>query len=246
MSETSSDGSPRPVLPRGTAAEHGPRQTASRIPPSKARRLDRLARHAHAFHRLAHHPLCDAYSTELIRLGRRTRICRGCTLVALGFVCGTLMALLVGVAALLAIATLFAFALFAGARRPPYVKLFTRFGPAALVPALVILGFAASSLSGVALALAAVGSGFVAVALYRRRGPDRSPCLACPERALPGICSGLRPMVRRERAFARLAGRILATVSPRPALPRGQPGEIRCASRQAGESLGRAPVRREQ
>src|SRR5690349_17198358 len=59
-----------------------------------ARAVDRLAYRAHAFHRFAHHPLCGRYQTELIRLGRRTRICRGCALAALGGLCGVVAGLL--------------------------------------------------------------------------------------------------------------------------------------------------------
>ncbi len=39
----------------------------SRIPPAVARRVDRLALRAHAFHRWAHHPLCAWYAAEVIR-----------------------------------------------------------------------------------------------------------------------------------------------------------------------------------
>src|SRR5579859_1379561 len=58
------------------------------IPVSLARRIDRLAWFAHAFHRFAHHPLCDRYQEELIPLGRRTRVCRGCSLALLGVLVG--------------------------------------------------------------------------------------------------------------------------------------------------------------
>ncbi|MGC4001002.1 MAG: hypothetical protein QM767_27495 [Anaeromyxobacter sp.] len=60
----------------------------SRLPRPLARRLDRLARRAHAFHRWAHHPLCDRYAGEVFRAGRRTRLCRGCTLAATGGAAG--------------------------------------------------------------------------------------------------------------------------------------------------------------
>ena len=40
-------------------------------------------------------------------------------------------------------------------------------------------------------------------ALYRRRGPDRTPCTVCPERLL-SPCSGFLPIVRRSnRAISR-------------------------------------------
>src|SRR3954452_7135005 len=50
------------------------------VPRPLARKLDRLARRAHRFHRFAHHPLCVEYAPEVIRLGRRMRVCRGCAL----------------------------------------------------------------------------------------------------------------------------------------------------------------------
>jgi hypothetical protein len=59
-------------------------------------------------------------------------------------------------------------------------------------------------------AFLAVGAAALALARYRRRGPDRSACLACPERALPVTCSGLRPIARREAAFRRAAARLLS------------------------------------
>ncbi|MFL5271282.1 MAG: hypothetical protein ACJ79E_04370, partial [Anaeromyxobacteraceae bacterium] len=58
------------------------------ISPALARRLDRLARQAHRFHRFAHHPLCDAYAGEVLRVPRRTVVCRGCALAAAGVVAG--------------------------------------------------------------------------------------------------------------------------------------------------------------
>ncbi len=67
---------------------------AAHVPPELARRIDGLARAAHRFHRYAHHPLCAAYAGEVFRLGRRTRLCRGCTLVAIGAIAGALAAAL--------------------------------------------------------------------------------------------------------------------------------------------------------
>ena len=52
------------------------------------RRIDRLSSSAHRFHRFAHHPLCAEYASELIPLGRRVRICRGCTFALLGLATG--------------------------------------------------------------------------------------------------------------------------------------------------------------
>jgi len=60
-----------------------------------ARRIDRLAVRAHAFHRYAHHPLCERYRGELIALRGRTRVCRGCAYALLGAVSGAVVGLAV-------------------------------------------------------------------------------------------------------------------------------------------------------
>jgi hypothetical protein len=188
----------------------------SRIPPALARRLDRLARRAHAFHRFAHHPLCPAYAGEVFRLGRRTRCCRGCALAVTGAATGALTALaaplppaagLVIVLALSVPAALVAVRpRMAGARAS---KLLTRAAPLALAAGLATFGVRTHSAAGVAIAAGAAVIALAATVIYRRRRPDRSPCLACPERAAPDVCSGFRRVARREAAFARLAGRLL-------------------------------------
>ena len=185
----------------------------SRLPRPLARRIDRLAARAHAFHRHAHHPLCGAYAGEVIRLGRRARACRGCALAALGALAGAGLALAApplaagavwaGVAAFAA-AALLALRLPLRARRPP--KWATRALPMALGAAAATAGLRMGSAAGVAAALAALAAFGLAVRAYRRRGPDRRPCGGCPEAAGPGVCSGLAPVLRRERAFRRLAG----------------------------------------
>ena len=94
-------------------------------------------------------------------------------------------------------------------------KLVTRSLPAASAAGLAVLGARAASVAGLTVAagaLALVAGGALA---YRRRGPDRSPCVTCPERERPQVCSGLAPLARREKAFSRLAARLLRTV-PRP------------------------------
>ena len=170
--------------------------------------MDRLARRAHAFHRFAHHPLCQRYASELIPLGRRARLCRGCACAALGSLSGLVLA---------------------ASLRPAPTELYAA---AALGLALLLLSFrvrlpkavgrglavAAASFAGVgglvspsaaprllSLGLLATGAAFLWA--YRQRGPNRSPCRDCPERLGPAVCSGLRPIVRRERAFRRLAQR---------------------------------------
>jgi hypothetical protein len=186
------------------------------LPIPTARFVDRLARRAHAFHRFAHHPLCQRYKSELIPLGRRARICRGCASAALGTLAGAACAVVM---------------------RPSSSTLFilAALGVAVLLCSLALrlpkslgrgLGTALASYAGVAgllaaeraphvlaAALIAFGAGFLW--LYRRRGPNRAPCQTCPERSA-NPCSGLRPIVQRERAFRRLAQRYIdAAVTPR-------------------------------
>jgi hypothetical protein len=173
-----------------------------RIPAELARRIDRLALVAHAFHRFAHHPLCDRYQAELIPLGHRVRVCRGCTLALLGLTAGAAAGWLtrsfdLGPALSLAPVAAVALAILPLGRS----KLLRRFLPA------LLLAFAAfhgppliSGLGGVAATALLV--------LYRRKGPQRVPCLTCPQRAFE-VCAGFAPIVRRERAFRRLSGRWL-------------------------------------
>jgi hypothetical protein len=179
-----------------------------RLPRKLARRLDRLARHAHAFHRFAHHPLCDEYAAEVIRIGRRSRVCRGCALVLAGSLVGLGGGLALGVppgAALCLAAVIVPGSL----QRRRRHKVLTRLLPAAALGMSVGAGLSAFSIGGLlAAGTALLAFGAVAVA-YRRRGPDRTPCTTCPERALPVPCRGLRPMVRRERAFQRVADRLI-------------------------------------
>ena len=172
-----------------------------RIPDEIARRVDRLAWAAHAFHRYAHHPLCERYAGEVLRAGRRARICRGCALAVGG---GTL-GLVAGLARPLGspgawAAVAVAIALLAASAVWRLPKSAGRGLPA------LVLGLGAVSTAGTALAAAGViGAAWFA---YRRRGPNRAPCLACPERG-ERVCSGFAPIVRRERAFRRRAAALL-------------------------------------
>ncbi|GEJ58178.1 hypothetical protein [Anaeromyxobacter diazotrophicus] len=199
-----------------------------RVPRPLARRLDRLARGAHLFHRYAHHPLCAAYAAETVRLGRRARLCRGCAGAALGAAVGAAAAFALPVppgAALLAGAALLGPALLAAVRprggagaagAPAGGKLLTRGAPACAAAALALSGLRAASPAGLAAAALALAAAGWAVRAYRRRGPDRRRCEACPERALPRTCSGFAPIARREAAFGRAAGRLLRAVPPQP------------------------------
>ena len=187
-----------------------------RTPARLAVRIDRLSRAAHRFHRFAHHPLCDEYAGEVLTLGRRARLCRGCLFVAAGGLAGLLASIVfIAPPALLLIATALALSGLAmtlarpspGRKRMP--KLASRFLPALTIAYALGCGMQRGTMGA---ALAAVGAVALpgAVALYRRRGPDRSPCATCPERNQPRPCRGIAPIVRRERAFRRLAGQWLA------------------------------------
>jgi hypothetical protein len=182
-----------------------------RIPKPLARRIDSLARRAHAFHRFAHHPACDEYAGEVLRFGRRTRICRGCALAGLGAIAGTCLALALPLWLPLATGTvlLAAASAFASLRARSIGKLAGRFVPSSLLFFGFVSGLRTGSASGVALALAALGSAALLIRAYRRRGPHRGPCHACPERTLASPCRGFAPIVRRERAFRRRASLLI-------------------------------------
>jgi hypothetical protein len=185
-----------------------------RVPPHVAREVDRLARGAHRRTAWAHHPLCDRYAHETFRLGRHV-VCRGCALAGAGALSGLGAAAALqpgpGTAALLA-ALLAAPALLALAVRLP--KAIGRALPGAA------LGIAAGALvlePGLATASTAALLGLAVllhVRRYRTRGPDRSPCASCPERGLLPHCAGFTPLLRRERAFQRVANRAIAVGSP--------------------------------
>ena len=183
---------------------NGPR----RIPPRLARRLDRLARRAHAFHRFAHHPACHEYAGEVFRFGRRTRICRGCALAAMGAIAGTALGLVSPAEAPLAlISVLLAAALaLASLRARSIGKVAGRFLSSALLVFGTISGIRTGSWFGLGIALA---STVFLIRAYRIRGPHRGPCRACPERDGPSPCRGFAPIVRRERAFSRRASILL-------------------------------------
>jgi len=167
----------------------------SAISPALAKKIDRLARGAHVFHRYAHHPLCGEYAGEVFRVGRRVRLCRGCTLALAGAALGTALGLAASPPVWAAVASI-PVALAANARFVRRAgKLATRFAPSVLLGLAGGAGFAAA-----AVALAATA---LAVVLYRRRQPDRSPCATCSERLQASPCRGLAPIVRRERAFQR-------------------------------------------
>jgi hypothetical protein len=180
------------------------------LPSPTARLVDRLAQRAHAFHRFAHHPLCDRYATELIPLGRRARLCRGCACAAAGTGLGALSALVLHpqLHSLVVLAALGGIA-FGASLMLRLPKSIGRGLPAALGSCAGLGGLLNPQLASRLLALSLLALGAVFLWLYRRRGPNRSPCQTCPERTGPRVCSGLRPIVQRERAFRRLAQRCI-------------------------------------
>jgi hypothetical protein len=194
----------------------------ARPSPRQVRRLDRLARRAHRFHRFAHHPLCEAYRGELIRLGPRALVCRGCALAlagaAAGLVSGALLAdalvtappspLLLGLA-LAVVVSAWRFAAVRSPAGPRVAKLRSRAAPALLAGFALALGLRAGTAPGLALSLVTVIAIAGGIAAYRRRGPDRAACEACAERTSRQPCSGFLRIARRERAFTRAATRIL-------------------------------------
>jgi hypothetical protein len=181
-----------------------------RLAPRLARRIDRLSWRAHLFHRFAHHPLCQEYEHEVIRVGRRGRVCRGCALVALGLALGAAAGVLVRMPIGLSVGTAIAAAILSAA------GLRVRIGKIAsrLIPASIAGLVTASAIRSRSHAdLAVLGLVWTAVALlsvaYRRRGPDRGRCESCPEHGTTESCRGMAEIVRRERAFRRLSGRLI-------------------------------------
>ena len=94
------------------------------------------------------------------------------------------------------------------ARRARPAKFVSRFLPAAAIAFAIVRATAFGAIGIACAALLAAALAFV-VTRYRRRGPDRTPCASCPERSLERPCRGIAPIVRRERAFRRLAGQWL-------------------------------------
>jgi hypothetical protein len=109
-------------------------------------------------------------------------------------------------------------------------KLLTRLLPAfGLAFAFFTVGHETRAPS-VCLAIAA-GIAAIAVGLqYKRRGPDRSPCVSCPERGGLAACSGFRPIVLREKALMRRAGTLIKQRPPAAA------GRLVYSKRRAGRS----------
>ena len=180
------------------------------LPTSTARLVDRLARRAHAFHRFAHHPLCQRYASELIPLGRRARLCRGCACAGGGTLLGAASALATHTSShTLFVCSALGVTVFLASLAVRLPKVLGRGLAAALASFAGLSGLLSAELAPRALALSLLAFAGAFLWLYRRRGPNRSPCQTCPERSAPRVCSGLRPIVQRERAFRRVAQRHL-------------------------------------
>jgi hypothetical protein len=180
------------------------------------RHIDRLSRAAHRFHRFAHHPLCGRYESEVIRVGKRGRVCKGCSLAVLGAVCGAAAAVLLGPPWVAAAFVAIVGVAFAAASLSPGQggsKWGTRFLPSSALGFGAVGGIVSLSQEGAILAAVVALSTAALGARYRRRGPNRAPCSTCPELDSQP-CSGFLPIVRRERALVRASRRMLAP--PRP------------------------------
>ena len=180
----------------------------SRLEAELARRIDSLARRAHAFHRYAHHPLCTRYACEVLRIGR-CWMCKGCCFVTLGGTAGAMLGAFLpavqGTAALLIIAlSNGCFATWCWNLRFRTSKILTR-----LLPAMCVCGTAATLSRSCAslwpLVACTIAAAWVTHGHSHRR-PWRQACVDCPESShVP--CSGFSLQLRRERAFVRLSHR---------------------------------------
>ena len=134
-------------------------------------------------------------------MGKRARLCRGCSFLGAGLVAGAVVGVVAGPPLGWGIAALAA-ALGAGvlSLRVRVPKVAGRFLPGAGLG--LALGAGWPTAAGSLLVLAGMGL------LYRRRGVARERCATCPEQAA-SPCSGFARIVRRERAFQRVANRWL-------------------------------------
>jgi hypothetical protein len=182
-----------------------------RLAPGLARRIDRLSFRAHLFHRFAHHPLCREYAHEVIRIGQRGRVCKGCVLLGLGLALGAAAGLffhvpIAGAAAIvIAGAVLGTTSLFV---RIP--KIASRLVPGAIGGLLTASAVRSGSPGDLGVMVAVWTAALLLHVGYRRRGPARRPCDACPEFRSASPCRGMAEIVRRERAFRRVSGRLIA------------------------------------
>ena len=159
-----------------------------------------------------------------MRSGRRGRVCRGCACALAGGVLGAVSAVALPIAAVGSITIAQAswialgavlvcsgaavFDAHSAASRAP--KTVTRLLPIAALTFACVFGARSANLAGIALLAMSLAIGVLLYTRYRKRGPSRTPCQTCPERTQPTPCRGYAPIVQRERAFARIARRMLA------------------------------------
>jgi hypothetical protein len=93
-------------------------------------------------------------------------------------------------------------------------KIVTRFLPASGVTFALFSLIHARSPASLGFAAAACAVTLAFVGLYKQRGPNRAPCASCPERSGATTCSGLRPIVRREKALMRKTAAMIRTAPP--------------------------------
>ena len=201
-----------------------------RLEPTLAGRIDRLARRAHAFHRYAHHPLCNQYAAELISLRGRARVCRGCSYALTGAIAGSMVGLIdslpsagsaVGAAGWIVAVELTRRASAQPSRdvrlglhhvklrRARASKFWTRGAPAFACSAALCACIRVHDVVSLAALALLVATLAWALRRYRVRGPNRQACVACPEARASVPCSGYREIVRAERAFRRRAQRLI-------------------------------------
>lgn len=149
------------------------------------------------------------YAGERIRIGR-VQLCRGCALLGVGLLLGF------SAGALLPAREAFAGTALAVAILGATLAFLVRL-PKFLGRALPGAGLGFACATGLrlgpigwtmsALALLLFGATYL---IYRRRGPHRGPCETCPDREKRPACRGFAPILKRERALQRLAGRLIA------------------------------------
>ena len=125
----------------------------------------------------------------MFRLGG-VSLCRGCVLGGAGIVVGLAAGFILAPAWPFAAAAVVLGALSLALSRG---KVGRRLVPAIGLNLAIGAGLAAGSFAGLVVALSAAGFASLAYLAWRRRGPNRSPCLTCPERTLP-----VWPRARRE------------------------------------------------
>jgi hypothetical protein len=93
-------------------------------------------------------------------------------------------------------------------------KIATRLLPASGVTFALFSVVHVRSPASLGIAAAACAITLALVGLYKQHGPNRAPCASCPERSGATACSGLQPIVRREKALMRKTAAMIRSASP--------------------------------